>query len=93
MYRENNTNQNVALDNTYLPRNYYDDIIDNLELVSLNMINDLKSLIKSQKKIKVNRFDKNSLTNLSGAVKEQFFDVGEIRERQKQKIFEEFQNA
>ena len=92
MYREN-TNQNVALDNTYLPRNYYDDIIDNLELVSLNMINDLKSLIKSQKKIKVNRFDKNSLTNLSGAVKEQFFDVGEIRERQKQKIFEEFQNA
>ena len=50
MYRENNTNQNVALDNTYLPRNYYDDIIDNLELVSLNMINDLKSLIKSNKK-------------------------------------------
>ena len=93
MYRENNTNQNVALDNTYLPRNYYDDIVDNLELVSRNMINDLKSLIKSQKKIKVNRFDKNSLTNLSGAVKEQFFDVGEIRERQKQKIFEEFQNA
>ena len=93
MYRENNTNQNVALDNTYLPRNYYDDIIDNLELVSLNMINDLKSLIKSQKKIKVNRFDKNSLTNLSTAVKEQFFDVSEIRERQKQKIFEEFQKA
>ena len=93
MYRENNTNQNIALDNTYLPRNYYDDIIDNLELVSLNMINDLKSLIKSQKKIKVNRFDKNSLTNLSGAVKEQFFDVSEIRERQKQKIFDEFQKA
>ena len=94
MYNGNiNSNQNIALDNTYLPRNYYDDVIDNLELVSLNMINDLKSLIKSQKKMKVNRFDKSSLTNLQGAVKEQFFEVGEYRQRQKQKIFEEFKKA
>ncbi len=36
------------------------------------MIKDLKSIIKSQKKIKINHFDKKSLTNLSRAVKEQW---------------------
>ena len=42
----------VVLGNTHLPRQFYDDVIDNLELMSLNFIGDLKSLIKKHSKLK-----------------------------------------
>ena len=84
-----NGNQ-IVLANTYLPRSYYDDIIDNLELISLNMINDLKVLIKNQKSIKVTKFDTSEFVTVKDAVKEQIIDVKEYREKQKQKILDEF---
>ncbi len=83
----------IILSNTYLPRSYYDDIIDNLELVSLNMINDLKVLINNQKNVRVSKFDTNQLLNLKDAVKEQFIDVKDFREKQKNKILEEFSKS
>ena len=59
-----NTNEhNYVIANTYLPKNYYEDIQDNLELISLNMINDLKTLIKNQKKTKVAKFDTTLIHN------------------------------
>ena len=84
-----NGNQ-IILANTHLPRSYYDDIIDNLELVSLNMINDLKVLIKNQKNVKVSQFDTTEFINLKDAVREQFMDVKEYRESQKNKLIDEF---
>jgi hypothetical protein len=80
----------IILANTHLPRSYYDDIIDNLELVSLNMINDLKVLIKNQKNVKVSQFDTTEFINLKDAVKEQFMDVKDFRESQKNKLIDEF---
>ena len=87
-----NGNQ-IILANTHLPRSYYDDIIDNLELVSLNMINDLKVLIKNQKNIKVSQFDTTEFINLKDAVREQFMDVKDYRESQKNKLLEEFSKS
>ena len=84
-----NGNQ-IILANTHLPRSYYDDIIDNLELVSLNMINDLKVLIKNQKNVKVSQFDTTEFINLKDAVREQFMDVKDYRESQKNKLIDEF---
>ena len=75
----------IILATTHLPRSYYDDIIDNLELVSLNMINDLKVLIKNQKNVKVSQFDTTEFINLKDAVREQFMDVKDYRESQKNK--------
>ena len=80
----------IILANTHLPRSYYDDIIDNLELVSLNMINDLKVLIKNQKNVKVSQFDTTEFINLKDAVREQFMDVKDYRESQKNKLIDEF---
>ena len=80
----------IILANTHLPRSYYDDIIDNLELVSLNMINDLKVLIKNQKNVKVSQFDTTEFINLKDAVREQFMDVKDFRESQKNKLIDEF---
>ena len=80
----------IVLANTYLPRSYYDDIIDNLELISLNMINDLKVLIKNQKSIKVTKFDTSEFISVKDAVKDQIVDVKDYREKQKQKILDEF---
>lgn len=80
----------IILANTHLPRSYYDDIIDNLELVSLNMINDLKVLIKNQKNVKVSQFDTSEFINLKDAVREQFMDVKDYRESQKNKLIDEF---
>ena len=54
----------IILANTHLPRSYYDDINDNLELITLNMINDLKVLIKNQKVVKVAQFDTTEFINL-----------------------------
>lgn len=84
-----NGNQ-IILANTHLPRSYYDDIIDNLELVSLNMINDLKVLIKNQKNVRVSQFDTSEFINLKDAVREQFMDVKDYRESQKNKLIDEF---
>lgn len=83
----------VILANTYLPKTYYEDIIDNLELVSLNMINDLKALKRNQKHLKVNRFDPNFLSNLKSSIREQFTEVEEFREKEKYKLTEEFKTA
>ena len=47
------------------------DIIDNLELVTLNMINDLKVLIKNQKNIKVSQFDTTEFIDLKDTIREQ----------------------
>ena len=69
----------IILANTHLPRSYYDDIIDNLELVSLNMINDLKVLIKNQKNVKVSQFDTTEFINLKDTVREQFMDVKDFK--------------
>ena len=87
-----NGNQ-IVLANTHLPRSYYDDIIDNLELVSLNMINDLKILIKNQKNVKVSQFDTTEFINLKDAVREQFMDVKDYRESQKNKLLDEFSKS
>ena len=87
-----NGNQ-IILANTHLPRSYYDDIIDNLELVSLNMINDLKVLIKNQKNVKVSQFDTTEFINLKDAVREQFMDVKDYRESQKNKLIDEFNKS
>ena len=84
-----NGNQ-IILANTHLPRSYYDDIIDNLELVSLNMINDLKVLIKNQKNVKVSQFDTTEFINLKDAVREQFMDFKDYRESHKNKLLDEF---
>ena len=84
-----NGNQ-IILANTHLPRSYYDDIIDNLELVSLNMINDLKVLIKNQKNVRVSQFDTTEFITLKDAVREQFMDVKDFRESQKNKLLDEF---
>ena len=83
----------IILANTHLPRSYYDDIIDNLELVSLNMINDLKVLIKNQKNMKVSQFDVNEFIDLKDAVREQFLDVKDIRDEHKNKLMEDFAKA
>ena len=87
-----NANQ-IILANTHLPRSYYDDIIDNLELVSLNMINDLKVLIKNQKNVKVSHFDTTEFINVKDAVREQFMDFKDYRESQKNKLLEEFSKS
>ena len=80
----------IILANTHLPRSYYDDIIDNLELVSLNMINDLKVLIKNQKNMKVSQFDTTEFVDLKDTVREQFLDVKDIRDEHKNKLIEQF---
>ena len=80
----------IILSNTHLPRSYYDDIIDNLELVSLNMINDLKVLIKNQKNIKVSQFDTTEFVDLKDTIREQFLDVKDIRDEHKNKLIEQF---
>ena len=83
----------IILANTHLPRSYYDDIIDNLELVSLNMINDLKVLIKNQKNIKVSQFDTTEFVDLKDTIREQFLDVKDIRDEHKNKLIEQFANS
>ena len=80
----------IILSNTHLPRSYYDDIIDNLELVSLNMINDLKVLIKNQKNMKVSQFDTTEFVDLKDTIREQFLDVKDIRDEHKNKLIEQF---
>ena len=80
----------IILANTHLPRSYYDDIIDNLELVSLNMINDLKVLIKNQKNIKVSQFDTTEFVDLQDTIREQFLDVKDFRDENKNKLIEQF---
>ena len=80
----------IILSNTHLPRSYYDDILDNLELVTLNMINDLKVLIKNQKNIKVAQFDTTEFVDLKDTVREQFLDVKDIRDEHKNKLIENF---
>ena len=80
----------IILSNTHLPRSYYDDIIDNLELVSLNMINDLKVLIKNQKNMKVSQFDTTEFVDLKDTIREQFLDVKDIRDEHKNKLMEQF---
>ena len=80
----------IILSNTHLPRSYYDDIIDNLELVSLNMINDLKVLIKNQKNMKVSQFDTTEFVDLKDTIREQFLDVKDIRDEYKNKLIEQF---
>ena len=80
----------IILANTHLPRSYYDDIIDNLELVSLNMINDLKVLIKNQKNIKVSQFDTTEFVDLKDTIREQFLDVKDFRDENKNKLIEQF---
>ena len=83
----------IILSNTHLPRSYYDDIIDNLELVTLNMINDLKVLIKNQKNIKVSQFDTTEFVDLKDTIREQFLDVKDIRDEHKNKLIEQFANS
>ena len=80
----------IILSNTHLPRSYYDDIIDNLELVSLNMINDLKVLIKNQKNMKVSQFDTTEFVDLKDTIREQFLDVKDIRDEHKNKLIVQF---
>ena len=80
----------IILANTHLPRSYYDDIIDNLELVSLNMINDLKVLIKNQKNVKVSQFDTTEFINLKDAVREQFMEMKDYKDSHKNKLIDEF---
>ena len=80
----------IILSNTHLPRSYYDDIIDNLELVTLNMINDLKVLIKNQRNIKVSQFDTTEFIDLKDTVREQFLDVKDFRDNHKNKLVEDF---
>ena len=83
----------IILSNTHLPRSYYDDIIDNLELVTLNMINDLKVLIKNQKNIKVSQFDTTEFIDLKDTVREQFLDVKDFRDNHKNKLIENFSKS
>ena len=83
----------IILANTHLPRSYYDDINDNLELITLNMINDLKVLIKNQKAVKVAQFDTTEFINLKDTVREQFLDIKDIRDNQKNKLIEDFANS
>ena len=83
----------IILSDTHLPRSYYDDIIDNLELVTLNIVNDIKTLIKNQRKMKVNKFQSNILTNMKSSIKEQFYEVEHFREKEKLKIIDEFKNS
>ena len=83
----------IILADTHLPRSYYDDILDNLELVSLNIVNDIKTLIKNQKNMKVNRFQSNILSNMKNSIKEQFYEVEQFREKEKLKILDEFKNS
>ena len=86
-----NTNEhNYVIANTYLPKNYYEDIQDNLELISLNMINDLKTLIKNQKKMKVAKFDTTLIHNMQNSIKDQFYEVEKHREKYKNKLINEF---
>ena len=86
-----NTNEhNYVIANTYLPKNYYEDIQDNLELISLNMINDLKTLIKNQKKMKVAKFDTTLIHNMQNSIKDQFYEVEKHREKYKNKLLDEF---
>ena len=83
----------IILSNTHLPRSYYDDIIDNLELVTLNMINDLKVLIKNQKNMKVSQFDTTEFIDLKDTVREQFLDVKDFRDNHKNKLIEDFDKS
>ena len=83
----------IILANTHLPRSYYDDINDNLELITLNMINDLKVLIKNQKVVKVAQFDTTEFINLKDTVREQFLDIKDIRDNHKNKLIEDFANS
>ena len=83
----------IILSNTHLPRSYYDDIIDNLELVTLNMINDLKVLIKNQKNIKVSQFDTTEFIDLKDTIREQLLDVKDIRDNNKNKLIENFSKS
>ena len=80
----------IILANTHLPRSHYDDTIDNLELVSLNMINDLKVLIKNQKNVKVSQFDTTEFINLKDAVREQFMEMKDYKDSHKNKLIDEF---
>ena len=90
---QNNYLGRIILSDTHLPRSYYDDIIDNLELVTLNIVNDIKTLIKNQRKMKVNKFQSNILTNMKSSIKEQFYEVEHFREKEKLKIIDEFKNS
>ena len=83
----------IILSNTHLPRSYYDDIIDNLELVTLNMINDLKVLIKNQKNMKVSQFDTTEFIDLKDTIREQFLDVKDFRDNHKNKLIEDFDKS
>jgi hypothetical protein len=85
--------ENIILAKTYLPESYYDDVIDNLELVTLHMINDIKTLTKKQKSIQTKAMDSSLLKEKREDIRETFDKVEEKRDEQQKRILTCFQST
>jgi hypothetical protein len=85
--------ENIILAKTYLPESYYDDVIDNLELITLHMINDIKTLTKKQKSIQTKAMDSSLLKEKREDIRETFDKVEEKRDEQQKRILTCFQST